>query len=82
MELLLVLCATVFFFALTLFFHPDYDRFFFRETYGAWEDVFRPDSGAVFGFLVVTASRNSRRLIENLKYASMLFTAVQHLPVP
>ena len=69
---LLVLCATVFFFALTLFFHPDYDRFFFRETYGAWEDVFRPDSGAVFGFLVVTASRNSRRLIENLKYASML----------
>lgn len=69
---LLVLCAAVFLFALTLFFHPDYDRFFFRETYGIWEDVFRPDSGAILGFLAVTASRNSKRLIENLKYASLL----------
>lgn len=69
---LLVLCATVFLFALTLFLHPNYDRFFFWDTYGIWEDVFRPDSGAIFGFLAVTASRNSKRLIENLKYASLL----------
>ncbi|WP_294143745.1 O-antigen ligase [uncultured Clostridium sp.] len=34
--------------------------------------MFRPDSGAIFGFLAVTASRNSKRLIENLKYASLL----------
>lgn len=68
----LVLCATIFLFAFTLFLHPNYDRFFFWDTYGIWEDVFRPDSGAIFGFLVVTASRNSKRLIENLKYASLL----------
>lgn len=69
---LIVTFTIISLFVLTLFFHPEYDRFFFRETYGIWDDVFRPDNGAVFGFLAVTASKNSKRLIENLKYASFL----------
>ena len=78
----LVLGAVVFAFALSLLMHPEYGRFFSRDTYGIWDDVFRPDSGAVFGCLAALACRNSRRLLENLKYASLLlflYSAYQFL---
>lgn len=61
----LLLCAG--FFSITLLIHPDYARWYFRDSYGVMQLVFSPDRGAIWGFLMIEISGTVGRLWNNLR---------------
>lgn len=80
---LLLLIAAVFYFYITLLIHPNYEKYIIREDYlGAWQAVFRPDTGALYYCLAFCLVKDSKRVLKDLKIAAyilMLFCIYQAL---
>lgn len=64
---LFIFCLIAAYFWATLMIHPNYSEYYSRTYFGAYEAVFRPDSGALFGLLAVLASKNTERLRHNFR---------------
>lgn len=78
---ILVFC----YFELTLLMHPTYASWFYRETYGVWDTVFRFDKGGIYGFLYFSLIKDGKRLFKNLKniaflsYVVLIYQYLQYL---
>lgn len=53
-------------FFITWLLNPSYEVYLTRSVFGAADSVFRPDFGAIWGFLIVAVSVDSKRLYYNL----------------
>lgn len=60
------------FFLITLAIHPNYLECYTRDIFGAIDAVFRPDTGALFGFLAVYLCKDFKQLRKFLLYAAYL----------
>ena len=60
------------FFLITLAIHPNYEEYYTRDVFGALYAVFRPDTGALFGFFVVYLCKDFKQLKRALLYAAYL----------
>ena len=77
---LLMFLLIALYFWITLMINPNYGEYYSKPFFGAYEAVFRPDSGALFGLLAVLVSQNTGRLRHNLRYTMpplLLYTVYQ-----
>lgn len=66
-----VFCFILMFFVLTLQIFPDYDVWFFRERYGIWDTIFRPDSGSIYFLLAVLLLDKASEIRLALKFVGI-----------
>lgn len=66
-----VLAIAALIFIITYWIHPEYHEYLVRPVFGAMDAVFRPDFGAVWGFLIIIACRNSKEIFKNFRYAAI-----------
>lgn len=64
------------FFLTTLLFHPDYANWYAKDTYGAWDYVFRPDNG-LYAYLFLRLIDNPKRLLKLLRISAFIMIAYQ-----
>ena len=69
---LFLFLGLAFLFWMTLLSHPLYEPYFTRRIFGVLDSVFRPDFGAVWGFLLIVASENKKRVNHNLHLGAFL----------
>ena len=68
------ICLPVFiglFFLVTLFWHPEYEYFYTRETYGVWSYVMIPYKG-IYAYLYIRLMDTPERLERNLRISGWL----------
>lgn len=68
--ILLLLCLCLFF-IVTYLIHPEYEYWYTRSYWGAWDYVFRPDNG-LYIFLFLMLLRDPHKMLKYLKIASVL----------
>lgn len=67
-EFWLLLVAIIIWFALTYLLHPEYEYWYFRETYGIWDYVLRPSNG-LFIYLAIRLINDPDRILNVLRYS-------------
>ncbi len=65
-QFLTVFAVVALLFVLTWIEHPSYEEYLTRPIFGAIDAVFRPDFGAIWGFLIVAVSKDSKQIFHNL----------------
>lgn len=58
------------FFLITLAIHPNYEEYYTRDVFGAVYAVFRPDTGALFGFLGIYLCKDFKQIKKVLLIAA------------
>ncbi len=59
-------------FAVNLKIHPDYQQYYTRQTYGAYEVFFGISRGAIFGFLVFSLAGRSKSVLADIHISAVL----------
>ena len=67
-EFWLLLIAIILWFAVTYLLHPEYEYWYFRETYGIWDYVLRPSNG-LFIYLAIRLINDPDRILNVLRYS-------------
>lgn len=71
LDFVLLLVLMVFYFLVTLLFHPEYDFFYRRNYYGVWDYVLRPDNG-VYAYLFLRTQKDPKHLIKLFRYCAYI----------
>ena len=59
-------------FAVNLSLHPDYQQYYTRQTYGAYEVFFGVSRGAIFGFLVFSLAGRTKSILSDIHISAVL----------
>lgn len=59
-------------FTVNLKVHPEYQQYYTRPTYGAYQVVFSVSQGAIFGFLAFTLAPRTKHLLSDIHISAVL----------